>query len=110
MINKNKVYIIAEAGVNHNGKLKLAKKLIKNAKKAGANAIKFQIFKAEKLATFNSKKANYQIKNTGKKDGQFDMLKKLELAKEDYFILKKYAKKNKIDFLTSVFDYSDYIF
>ncbi len=110
MIKKNKIYVIAEAGVNHNGKLKLAKKLIKNAKKAGADAIKFQIFKAEKLATLNSKKASYQIKNTGKNDGQFDMLKKLELAKEDYFILKKYAKKNKIDFLTSVFDYSDYMF
>ncbi len=112
MFNKKikRIYVIAEAGVNHNGKLEVAKKLIINAKKAGANAIKFQIFKAQNLATQNSKKAEYQIKNTGKKNSQFEMLKKLQLEENDYLILKKYAKKNKIDFLTSVFDYMDYKF
>ena len=83
MFNKKikRIYVIAEAGVNHNGKLEVAKKLIINAKKAGANAIKFQIFKAQNLATQNSKKAEYQIKNTGKKNSQFEMLKKLQLEK-----------------------------
>ena len=62
MFNKKikRIYVIAEAGVNHNGKLEVAKKLIINAKKAGANAIKFQIFKAQNLATQNSKKAEYK--------------------------------------------------
>ena len=106
----NKPYIIAEAGVNHNGSIKIAKKLITKAKQAGADAVKFQIFKASQLATEKSKKANYQIKNTGKKDTQFKMLKELELDQKNYFILKKFAKKNKIDFLTSVFDSSDYNF
>ena len=65
MISSNKkIYIIAEGGVNHNGKLSIAKKLVKAAKFAGASAIKFQSFKAENLATKKSKKAPYQIKNT----------------------------------------------
>lgn len=108
--NKKKPYIIAEAGVNHNGNIKIAKKLIIKAKQAGADAIKFQIFKASKLVTKKSIKADYQIKNTGKRDTQYKMLKKLEIAEKDYFILKKFSKKNKIDFLVSVFDSSDYHF
>ena len=73
------VFIIAEAGVNHNGELKLAKKLIDVAKMAGADAVKFQTFKAETLASENAQKADYQKKNTSSSETQYDMLKKLEL-------------------------------
>ena len=100
-----KPYLIAEIGVNHNGKLHLARKLIKLAKSSGADAVKFQNFKTEKLTTKNAKKALYQIKNTKNAGMQYKMLKKLELKERDYFILKKYAKKNKIDFISSAFDH-----
>ena len=104
MLLDKKIYIIAEAGVNHNGKLSIAKKLIKAAKKAGASAIKFQSFSAENLVIKNSKKAPYQIKNTRNKDTQYKMLKKLELKTSDYYAIKNYSKKLKIDFISSVFD------
>ncbi len=104
MIFNNKIYIIAEIGVNHNGDMKLAKKLIVAAKYTGANAVKFQNFTAEKLATKNSKKATYQKKNTKKNETQYEMLKKLELKKDNYFELKKFCKKIKIEFISSVFD------
>jgi len=100
----NKVYLIAEIGVNHNGLLSLAKKMIKYAKKCGADAVKFQNFKAEKLVTKKAKKASYQVKNTKSNETQFKMLKKLELKEKNYFLLKKYAQKNKIEFISSVFD------
>jgi N,N'-diacetyllegionaminate synthase len=102
--NIKKTYIIAEAGVNHNGKYEIAKKLIKSAALCKANAIKFQIFSASDLATPKAKMAKYQKKNIKKKLSQQDMLKKLELKKNDYLNLKKYAKKNNIDFMVSVFD------
>ena len=73
------VFIIAEAGVNHNGSIDLAKKLIDAACNAGADAVKFQSFKAENLATKNSQKAMYQKESTNIEESQFDMLKKLEL-------------------------------
>ncbi len=104
MTLRNNIYIIAEIGVNHNGNLKLAKKLIIAAKKAGADAVKFQNFTAEKLATKNSKKATYQKKNTKKNETQYEMLKKLELKNENYFELKKFCKKINIEFISSVFD------
>ena len=104
MILKNNIYVIAEIGVNHNGDLKLAKKLIIAAKKTGANAVKFQNFSAEKLATKNSKKASYQKKNTKKNETQYQMLKKLELRIENYFDLKKLCEKINIEFISSVFD------
>ena len=100
----NKIYLIAEIGVNHNGQFSMAKKMIKHAKKSGADAVKFQNFKAEKLVTKKTKKAPYQVKNTKNTETQFEMLKKLELEEKDYFLLKKYAKKNKIEFISSVFD------
>jgi N,N'-diacetyllegionaminate synthase len=78
----NKVFIIAEAGVNHNGSIDLAKKLIDVAADSGADAVKFQTFKAQNLATLNAKKANYQKNYNHQKESQFDMLKKLELNKE----------------------------
>ncbi len=104
MILKNKIYVIAEIGVNHNGSFDLAKKLIFAAKKSGADAVKFQNFTADSLATKNSKKALYQKKNTKSNETQYEMLKKLELKKEYYFKLKKLSEKIKIDFISSVFD------
>ena len=110
MISKNNVYVIAEAGVNHNGNLNIAKKLIIAAKSSGADAIKFQNFTADNLVTRKAKKAPYQIKNTKNKSNQFKMLKDLELQKNEYFELKKFSKKNKIDFLSSVFDIESIFF
>lgn len=97
-------YIIAEAGVNHNGNLSLAKKLIKAAKICNANAVKFQIFNANKLSSTNTPLASYQKKNLTKNISQHQMLKNLELKLEDYLKLKEYSKKFNIDFLVSVFD------
>jgi len=97
------VYIIAEAGVNHNGSLIEAKKLIKAAKNAGADAVKFQTFKAESLILEDTKKAEYQRRNSSN-ESQYEMLKKLELSYSDFVILKKYAEDKKIDFLSSAFD------
>jgi len=110
MISKNKIYVIAEAGVNHNGNLNIAKKLIHAAKASGANAIKFQNFTADSLVTRKAKKAPYQIKNTKNNSYQFQMLKELELKSKDYFELKKYSRRNKIDFLSSVFDIESIFF
>lgn len=89
-------FIIAEAGVNHNGSMKLAKKLVDAAKSAGADAVKFQTFTTENLVTKNTKKAGYQGKGS-----QFDMLKKLELKKEDFVELKKYCDEKGILFLST---------
>lgn len=91
----NNVFIIAEAGVNHNGSIDLAKKLIDVASSAGVDAVKFQTFKAENLATKNAEKANYQKNTTDQKENQFSMLKKLELSKEMHLELINYSK-NKI--------------
>ena len=74
-----KVFIIAEAGVNHNGSTELAKKLIDVASEAGVDAVKFQTFKAEKLVSKNAQKAEYQKETTDAEESQFDMIKKLEL-------------------------------
>ena len=78
------VYIIAEAGVNHNGDINLAKKLIDEAKKSGADAVKFQTFKAEKLVTKTAMKADYQNKNDKSSQSQYEMLKKLELSYDNF--------------------------
>jgi len=99
--NFKKCFIIAEAGVNHNGSLDLAKKLVDAAKNTGADAIKFQIFKSEDLVTKESKTADYQKKNTGKNETQLEMLKKLELSSSDFKELKKYCDSKKIIFLSS---------
>jgi len=94
-------FVIAEAGINHNGSLKLAKKLIDIAKKAGADAIKFQTFRAENVVIKNAKIAEYQRKNLGKKESQFLMLKKFELNYKDFKRLKKYCDKKRIIFLST---------
>ena len=99
-----KTFIIAEAGVNHNGSIEIAKKLIEAAKSSGADAIKFQSFKAEKLVTKSASKAHYQKNETSPDETQFEMIKKLELSDKDFFELSNYAKKRKIQFLSSPFD------
>lgn len=100
-----KIKIIAEAGVNHNGKLLNAKKIALLAKKAGADYVKFQIFDADYIALKNLKKTNYQKKNSKKNtENQYQMLKKLSLSHFEFNNLIKYCKKIKIKFLASVFD------
>ncbi len=102
--NMNKVFIIAEAGVNHNGSVEVAKKLIDEAVIAGADAVKFQTFKAENLVTKNAKQAKYQVRNLSEETSQFEMLKKLELDYAEYRELVEYCKKRHIMFLSSPFD------
>lgn len=97
--------IIAEAGVNHNGSIDIAKKLIDAAVASGADAVKFQTFKAENLATIYAKKAEYQKNLTSKKESQFEMLKKLQLNKEMHIELINYCVKKNIKFLSSPFDH-----
>jgi len=98
------VFIVAEAGVNHNGKLELAKKLIDVASEAGADAIKFQTFKAKNLVSKNTQKASYQKQTTCKKESQHDMLKKLELDVKTHKELIVYCNKKNIMFLSTPFD------
>ena len=100
-----KTEIIAEAGVNHNGKLVLAKKLALLAKKAGADYIKFQIYNADEIATTKLKKAPYQKKTSiNKNENQKEMLKNLSLTHQDFNNLINYCRKIKIKFLASIFD------
>lgn len=100
-----KVLIIAEAGVNHNGDLNLARKLVDAASEAGADFVKFQTFKANKLVSRLAPKADYQkLNERGNSESQFDMLKKLELSQEDHYILNDYCKIRKINFLSTGFD------
>ena len=100
-----KINIIAEAGVNHNGSTELAKKLIDAAAIAGADYVKFQTFKAENLVTKSAKKAEYQIRNMAEaSDSQYQMLKKLELSREQHFELMEYSKQRCIKFLSTAFD------
>lgn len=103
-MEKNKVIVIAEAGVNHNGDIRLAKKLVDVAKNSGADYIKFQAFFAKELVTLKSKLAKYQQNNLREKLRQFDLLKKLELKKNDYVNIINYCKKKEIKYLFSVFD------
>ena len=104
-----KTLIIAEAGVNHNGSISKCFELVDAAKKAGADIIKFQTFKAKSLSTKKSPKAEYQ-KKYRKNETQFEMLKKLELSESNHYIIKKYCKKKKIEFLSSAFDVEGLIF
>lgn len=101
---KNKVFIIAEAGVNHNGSMTLAKKLIDIAALSGADAVKFQSFTANNLVSKSAPKANYQIKASNLDESQFDMIKKLELNEHNHKELIKYCNESKIIFLSSPFD------
>ncbi len=101
----NKTIIIAEAGVNHNGSVSLAKKLIDVAEAAGADYVKFQTFKTELCISKNAEKADYQIENTNNsKESQFEMVKKLELSDNDHYELIKYCETKNVKFLSTAFD------
>ena len=98
---ENKTFIIAEVGVNHNGDIGLAKKLIDAAVFAGVDAVKFQTWKTDLLVTKEAKQADYQIANTKKEESQFDMLKRLELRYNEFGELKEYCTSKKILFLST---------
>jgi len=100
----NKVYVIAEAGVNHNGDLKLAHELVDAAADAGADAVKFQTFVPELLASSLAEKAAYQQRNQPDKDNQLEMLQKLALDFEHHHELFDHCQRREIDFLSSPFD------
>ncbi|MFC2006420.1 N-acetylneuraminate synthase [Chloroflexota bacterium] len=97
-------FIIAEAGVNHNGDVNLAKKLIEVAKDARVDAVKFQTFRAEDVLTRSAEKAPYQKESTGVEESQFEMIRKLELSTKDFEELSDYAQKRRMIFLSSPFD------
>ncbi len=104
---KNKVYIIAEAGVNHNGNLNIALEIIEKAKESGANCVKFQTFKADQIVTKKSPKADYQLNVTDKKESQYEMLQKLELKINDYEKLIQKCKELEIDFMSTPYNFND---
>ena len=91
----SKVYIIAEAGVNHNGSIEIAKELINVAVDSGADAVKFQTFKAENLVTIHAQKAKYQKETTDASETQFQMIKKLELDEATHHVLIDYCNEKK---------------
>lgn len=98
------VFIIAEAGVNHNGSLSNAKLLVDKAKEAGADCIKFQTFVSQNIVTMNAGKAEYQKQYTDPYESQLDMLRKLELSFDDFIELNIYCKQKQIEFLSTAFD------
>src|SRR5215207_159953 len=97
-------FFIAEAGVNHNGNVEMAHRLVDAAVEAGADAIKFQTFKAERLVTSSAQKAEYQRQTTEKSESQFEMLRKLELDADAHFALLKRCQEKGILFLSTPFD------
>lgn len=97
----NKIFIIAEAGVNHNGSIELAKQLIDAAADAGADAVKFQTFKADGVVTKNATRANYQVRNLGEDETQLEMLSRYELRYDDFIELKEYCDEKGIVFLST---------
>jgi N-acetylneuraminate synthase/N,N'-diacetyllegionaminate synthase len=101
------VFIIAEAGVNHNGDLDMAKQLVIEAKKSGADCVKFQTFKAERVVTFDAPKANYQMQSTSSSESQLDMLKKCELKFEEHLELMELCQKEDIIFLSTPYNIED---
>ena len=104
MLCNTKKIIIAEAGVNHNGSLDMAKQLINVAAEAGADYVKFQTFDSKLGVTSFAKQADYQFKNTGKNESQLDMISKLELSHENHHVLIEYAKKCNIKLFSTAFD------
>lgn len=97
-------FIIAEAGVNHNGNLEMAIQLIETAVEAGADAVKFQTFDADRLATADAPKAEYQLRTTGAAESQLEMLRSLQLSREDHNVLKSKCVEQGILFMSSPFD------
>jgi len=103
-LKQNKTYVIAEIGINHEGSLNNAIKLIRAAKNSGADAVKFQMFKPETLANKLSKKSEDQKKSISKKESLYQMLKRVSLKEKDLIKLRKLSKNLKIDFISSIFD------
>lgn len=101
------VFIIAEAGVNHNGSINIAQRLVKEAAGCGVDCIKFQTFKAEQVATGNAPKARYQLKTTDMSESQLEMLKKIELKREDHVRVKKYAEEMGLTFISTPYNFED---
>jgi len=110
MTDSDKVIIIAEAGVNHNGSLDMAYRLVDAAASAGADVVKFQTWKTERLVTRDAGKAAYQIKTTDGSESQFDMLKRLELPYDDFRKIKAYCDKRRIRFLSTADEIESAIF
>jgi N-acetylneuraminate synthase/N,N'-diacetyllegionaminate synthase len=104
VIDSDTTYFIAEAGVNHNGDLGLARELIDAAAAAGADAVKFQTFRADRLVTKSATKATYQTEQTDAEESQFDMLQRYELSRDDHEQLMSYADERGITFLSTPFD------
>jgi len=104
MKSNGSTFVIAEAGVNHNGDLGLARQLIDIAATCGADAVKFQSFHAERLVSGSADKAEYQIRTTGAAESQLDMVRKLELSESQHFELGEHAKVKGIQFLSTPFD------
>jgi N,N'-diacetyllegionaminate synthase len=100
------VYIIAEAGVNHNGSLEIAKNMVDSAKESGVDCIKFQTFVSKNIVSKDADKAEYQKLQTDSDESQLDMLKKLELSFDDFSELSEYCKKREIEFLSTGFDFA----
>ena len=100
----NEVIIIAEAGVNHNGDINLAKQLIDKADEAGADYVKFQLFKSNNIVSKSAIKADYQKQTTNVNESQLDMLKQLELSESDYKELNDYCSNKSIDIFATAFD------
>ncbi|WP_273777785.1 N-acetylneuraminate synthase family protein [Acinetobacter sp. GSS19] len=104
IFNPDEIYIIAEIGVNHNGSVQLAKELILKAKDCGANAVKFQTFKAEQLLSDQTEMAAYQKENTGSNQSQLELVKSLELSYEQTREIKQFCDANEITFISTPFD------
>lgn len=110
MMDLTDTFVIAEIGVNHNGSIKLAKEMISAAKKAGANAVKFQTFTAEALVSQGTPKVNYQKQTTDEAESHFDMIKKLELSHEDHYPIMEYCRSQEIEFISTPYDVDSAIF
>jgi len=108
--NLSKCYLIAEIGVNHNGDMDLCHKLIDAAAKSGADAVKFQTFKAETLAIKDTPKVNYQYQTTLETESHYEMLRKLELKLEDHETIKRYCEHVGVDFISTPYDINSAVF
>lgn len=104
IFNQDEIYVIAEIGVNHNGSVDLAKELILKAKDCGANAVKFQTFKADSLLSDQTEMAAYQKENTGSSQSQLELVKSLELTYEQTEEIKKFCDEQEITFISTPFD------